>query len=281
MRLFAGTCLPTNNVTFFLLPIFLLFSNSVFSQNKPNSPYRLDVRLEVPVMAVGTGFSALGISREPSIVFRNEEPDGITVKQLLGLERPLPGNMPTRAKATSDWLTRGTLLLPFALMLDLNMRNDAGKLAVLYSETLLLSNGMTMFSRGFLGGTYTAADVPEVPIFEDLMPRGQLTFFSGHTAIASSLSFCTAKIWSDYHPDSHWRPFVWTTAVAIPAATGYFQYRDGNHSKRELASGFVMGALTGYLIPHLHKVDQKSKTKVRVSSTMVGSTPLFVVRGLF
>jgi len=263
------------------LLILLLSITSVFSQKKYSSPYQLDKSKELPLIAAGLGMSLAGFSREPVVVFRQEEaPGGVTVKHLLGLEKNVAGQVPIGRSTTGDWLTRGVFLLPLTLMTDAEMRHDAGKLSVLYSETLLLTNGLAIFSRRFSrGATINLAD-PEIPQFENLIPRGRLSFFAGHTPVAASLSFCTAKIWSDYHPDSKWKPFVWGAAALLPAASGYLDYRAGNCDFTDMATGYAMGALVGYLVPHLHKVNRHSKRKLRFSSSMVGGTPVFIMRGL-
>ncbi len=264
------------------LLIFFLFLTPVFSQKKAASPYRLEAGKEVPLLATSVALSLSDFTRQSGVSLRNEveEPGSVSVKSLLGLEKSAASSFPTGSKTASDWLTRGAFLLPLTLMTDADMRSDAGKLSVLYSETLLLTNGLTMLAKRFPSEKQLNRPAPELPLDENLIPRGKLSFFAGHTSVAASLSFCTAKIWSDYHPESKWKPLVWGAAAAIPAATGYFQYRSENRNFKNVAAGYALGAVVGYLVPHLHKIDRRSKRKIRVSSSMIDGTPVFVVRGL-
>ncbi len=260
--------------------VILLSTSPLFSQKKSASPYRLNMAKDLTLTATAVGLSLNDFTREPNIGLRNqEEPGGVSVKQLLGLEKNVEKTLPTGAKTTSDWLARGAFLLPLTLMTDADMRSDAGKLSVLFSETLLITNGLTMITRQF-PSEKNIGTTPEIPLDENLIPRRRFSFFAGQTSVAASLSFCTAKIWSDYHPESKWKPLVWAGAAVIPAATGYFQNRANGGNFKDVGVGYAMGALAGFLVPHLHKIDRRSKRKIRVSSSMVGVTPVFVVRGL-
>ena len=60
---------------------------------------------------------------------------------------------------------------------------------------------------------------------------------------------------SDYHPlmDTGWKIGMWTFAALIPATTGYLRVAGGKHYRTDVFTGYAIGALTGWLIPHLHK----------------------------
>lgn len=252
-----------------------------FSQKSTGGPYRLHEGKDVTVLAAGAGLSLAGLSRDPGISFRSggDEEDGVTVRHLLGLDKAEISQTVNPANTASNWMARGAFLLPLSLMTDAEMRSDAGKLSVLYSETLLLTNGLTLLTRRFPVAQRTNA-APEVPLDEDLIPYRRLSFFAGQTSVVASLSFCTAKIWTDYHPESKWKPIVWGAAAILPAATGYLQNRASDHNFKDVAAGYALGALIGYFVPEFHKIDRSSKRKIRVSSSMVGKTPVFVFRGL-
>jgi membrane-associated phospholipid phosphatase len=66
------------------------------------------------------------------------------------------------------------------------------------------------------------------------------------------MCFAAASMFSAYHPDSKWKPVVWTVAAILPAATAYYRVRGGKHFITDVATGYAMGALTGILIPRLH-----------------------------
>ena len=71
-------------------------------------------------------------------------------------------------------------------------------------------------------------------------------------------TFFAAKVFSDYYPDSKWKPVVWTAAATIPAITGYLRVKGGRHFTTDVITGYAVGAAVGYLVPHFHK---KKKAK--------------------
>ena len=79
-------------------------------------------------------------------------------------------------------------------------------------------------------------------------------------ALVAGTSFLTARLYSDFHPDSKWKPAVWAAAATIPAVTAYLRVQGGKHYPTDVAAGYAVGALTGYFIPKLHK-SKKLKVK--------------------
>ncbi|MBK8516636.1 MAG: phosphatase PAP2 family protein [Saprospiraceae bacterium] len=77
--------------------------------------------------------------------------------------------------------------------------------------------------------------------------------FSGHTSSTTALSFFTAKVYIDTHPDMKNKWIVWTMGAAIPATIGYLRYEAGKHYPTDIISGYLVGATIGYLIPKIHK----------------------------
>lgn len=250
---------------------FSLSTCVVFSQAQSVYPYHFGLEKDAPALALSKDFRHFSINFLETR--QNEHGCDFLLQLTAGLgTEPMADSAPGAAK-TGTWLLGGSILLPFTLMADANIRTDAGKVAVLHSESLLLANGLTLLTQRYvLNETRISTENPEA--------RASLPYFSGHTPVAASLSFCSAKIWSEYHPDSKWKPFVWGAAVAVPAASGYFRYRAGEPIS-EVAAGYAIGALVGYFVPHFHKIDRRSKRKIRLSSSMVGGYPVFVVRCLW
>ncbi|MEL6536147.1 MAG: phosphatase PAP2 family protein, partial [Bacteroidota bacterium] len=67
------------------------------------------------------------------------------------------------------------------------------------------------------------------------------------------MSFCTAKVFNDYHPDSPWRYAVWGAAAVVPAVTGWARVGAGKHYYSDVIVGYITGALIGYWVPELHR----------------------------
>lgn len=94
---------------------------------------------------------------------------------------------------------------------------------------------------------------PNVPLAEKLKLDARRSFYSGHTGMTATMTFYSAKIWTDFHPDSPRKPLVWATAVAWPMAVGYLRMRAGRHYFSDVATGFLIGAVVGWGVPALHK----------------------------
>ena len=78
-------------------------------------------------------------------------------------------------------------------------------------------------------------------------------FFSGHTSLTAASCFFTARVFSDYFPDSKYKPLVWAGAILVPATVGYLRVAAGKHFPTDVITGYAIGATIGMLIPHLHK----------------------------
>jgi membrane-associated phospholipid phosphatase len=84
----------------------------------------------------------------------------------------------------------------------------------------------------------------------------QRAFYAGHTAATAAATFYTAKVFSDFNPDSKARIWVWGLAAAIPASVGYLRYKAGMHFLSDNLLGYALGAGAGILIPEWHKVSK-------------------------
>ena len=93
---------------------------------------------------------------------------------------------------------------------------------------------------------------PDAPLGEKQNKDARYSFFSGHTSGTACLSVVAAKIWSDYHPGSGWKPLVWSTALAWPAAVGILRVKAGKHFPTDVLVGYAVGFACGYFLPKIH-----------------------------
>ena len=91
------------------------------------------------------------------------------------------------------------------------------------------------------------------------------SFYSGHTSATAYLCFFSAKVFSDLQEKSKFIMLAWTTAVAIPALTGFARIKAGKHFASDVIVGFIAGASFGYFIPEIYKTKN-----LTLSSTGVG-----------
>ena len=80
------------------------------------------------------------------------------------------------------------------------------------------------------------------------------SFFSGHTSTTAAASFFMAKVYTDLHPETEGKKWLfYVAALAPPAVVGYFRYKALKHFPTDVLTGIAVGAASGVLIPHLHK----------------------------
>ncbi len=96
-------------------------------------------------------------------------------------------------------------------------------------------------------------------------PDGHLSFYSGHTTVAFSLAVAGATL-HQMRGGNH--PYVvWTAALTLALAVGYFRIAADKHYFTDVLVGALTGAAAGFLIPrYLHEARQKEEaenTKVR------------------
>ena len=82
-----------------------------------------------------------------------------------------------------------------------------------------------------------------------------------------------AKVFSDYHPNSKQflKIAVWTFSISLPAVTGFFRVRAGKHFPSDVIMGYALGAVSGWIIPHLHKKDLMSNGNYSILLGTVGN----------
>ena len=92
--------------------------------------------------------------------------------------------------------------------------------------------------------------------------NARTSFLSGHTSVTSYNAFFTAQVFSDYYPDSKVKPWVWVGAAVIPAITGILRVQGGRHYPTDVIAGYALGAVTGIVIPRLHRrINDRKKKK--------------------
>jgi len=99
-------------------------------------------------------------------------------------------------------------------------------------------------------------DDPRIADEHRLTATAHRSFPSGHTAnaFASMVFFATA--FDQLNPDSSARGWVWGGCLATAGTTGLLRYLAGRHYPTDILVGAVLGATFGWLVLHLHEVDE-------------------------
>lgn len=157
---------------------------------------------------------------------------------------------PKIAKA-SDIVAGASILLPFALLLDKNMRKDGFKIANVTFQSFLLSQTLcnvaklSLRKRPYVYNTNLSID-------KRMEGDNHLSFFSGHTTAVSSLCFSTAFAYSTYCPSSKAKPYIIIGAFTLPAIQGLLRVKAGKHYPTDVITGYLVGLGTSFLMHKLH-----------------------------
>ena len=218
------------------------------------SPYQLIWPREAAL--AGGGAMGIGIShllRPNTPAFTPAQIAALDIGQIPAFDRFAARHYFAAARKGSDVLFFSASAVPLLLLIDPAVRRDAPTVGVITGEVLLLNTALTLLTKELAHRPRPFLYNPAVPLSDKLDRDARRSFFSGHTSTVAAMTFSTAKIWTDYHPDSQWRPAVWAVAVAIPATVGYLRMRGGKHFLSDVCVGFVVGAATGWVVPHLHR----------------------------
>lgn len=233
----------------------------------PQPNYQIRWAVDAPIVAAGTAWTLWAFGR----VY---DKDSSTLDHILnlrtedvnGFDRWAAGKNSLEAAKTSDLLFYGAIPVPLILMgLDKTIRKDFLKVGLLYWETMAIT-GTLYTGATFLVDRYR----PETYVFD--MAAGERvsgnyknSFFAGHVANVGAITFFTAKIFHDYHPNSPWRWAFWGGAAAATAATAVLRHEAGKHWPTDLILGTIVGAGAGILVPQLHKKARPDGTGFRIA----------------
>lgn len=159
------------------------------------------------------------------------------------------------SRSISDVTLAVSSLLPFFLFLDEKIRKDWGDLLLLYLETqAIVGNLYSWGSVAWVDRIRPLVYNEDVPWDEKVDKRTRNSFYSGHTSMATSASFFTAKVYCDYHPELGNRKFLVYSLALIPSlGTAFFRYKGLKHFPSDVLTGMAVGATVGILNPHIHK----------------------------
>ena len=245
-----------------------------FAKREP--VYKLRAGSDIPIIAIGTGWSLYAFSQIYS-------KDKSTEEKIMSLDK---NNIPSfdrhgasvyhdKANDVADLMFYGSMPLPVILMFDKKIRKDAFKIATLYLESMAVT-GLLYTGSVYLTDRYRPyAYNPNVDMATRMRGGAKNSFFAGHVALVGTSTFFIAKVLNDYHPDSKvkWLPF--TLAGITTGTLSYLRYRGGQHFLSDILIGAAVGTLSGILVPHVHKNKDISERRLSFTASYLGNTPQF------
>jgi membrane-associated phospholipid phosphatase len=216
--------------------------------------YRLKPAIDIPLTLIAGGWSAYAFTKiynkDPST---EAEIRALRMSDINGFDRWAADVYSEKAANTSDIFFYGAMPLPIVLLFDKHIRSDAGKFAFLYLEAMSIT-GLFYTGSVYLVDRYRPlAYNPEISMDERRRGGSKNSFIAGHPALVATSTFFTAKVFSDYHPESPLRHLFYGAAVVSTVGTVYLRHRGGKHFPSDLIIGTSIGTLSGLLVPHFHK----------------------------
>ncbi len=178
-----------------LLPFLLLLLVTASVTAQQRGPYYLSLQRDVSYGGAAAGSVILGE------VLRSRTPDMVLSDLRLGeipdFDRVATRNSSESARTASDNALYASAALPLLLMAGRESRRDAGRLTLLFAETMALNQGLTNITK-------STAKRPRPYVFdEDLDPatiirsNDRASFLSGHTSTSAAAGFFFARAFAD------------------------------------------------------------------------------------
>lgn len=224
------------------------------SAERSGSPYTTRFAVDGPIIGAGMGLTYLGFR-----MVQNKDP--LTEAEVLaldkndvnGFDRFSAGYFSDKANDDSYLPFYAAFAMPAVALLNKNIRHKTGQVFVMYLETMLITGAMFTITAGGIDRPRPLVYSSDAPMSKRQSKNSQRAFYAGHPAATAAATFFTAKVFSDFNPNSKAKPYVWAAAAIIPASVAYMRLKAGQHFLSDNLLGYGLGAATGILVPHFHK----------------------------
>ncbi|MGB1204693.1 MAG: phosphatase PAP2 family protein [Chitinophagales bacterium] len=233
--------------------LFFAENTVLYSQNS-TSPYDLSLKREIPLLVgggIGVGTS-LFLKKNKKIL-NEAEIQALHANDIWAFDRISTKKWSVKSQKASDILMFGAIALPVVLLADKKIRKDVATISLITFETYLINGMFTNLTKEIAQRKRPFLYNPSVPLERKRKADATSSFYSGHTSSVATATFMIAQIYSDYHPNSKAKPYIWATAALIPAVTGYLRVRGGKHYPSDVIIGYIAGASVGIFVPILHR----------------------------
>lgn len=243
---------------FSLTIYFLAITSSIFAQ----SPYKTDWKKNSLVLGGSVATAFVAAFYDDSLrSLTNDEINRLSREDVNWFDRSATYNYSVNASNISDIAVVSCIVSPLTLFLSEKIRADFSTISIMYVETMLLSTFIPSFGKAherIRPFVYSE----NAPMDKKQETWARRSFFSGHASWAFSSAVFFATVYSDYYPNSKWKPYVWTGSLLAASTVGYFRIESGAHFTTDVLMGAAVGSAIGYLIPYIYRKSEGSKLSV-------------------
>lgn len=182
------------------------------------------------------------------------------VSDLLPWDRPVAGRYNKTAGDVSTWAA-ALGVAPLALGTASWYRGDAlgadfAAYTLMFAQALALQSGlnlvvrsMSLWPRPYIyatgGDGAAAASAAEGEAYG--------SFFSGHTSAAFTIAVFTGEWFSEFYPNSAYRPLVWAASLSLAGFVGALRIAAGKHYPTDVVVGALAGMGISLAVIKIHK----------------------------
>lgn len=236
---------------------YLLIASVLFAQEikAQEGPYKLNLKVDIPVIAVGMGASYYGYFHK---ILKKTPSDPATIASLdpndiSKFNRPATRQNQKNGSLITDYFFTG-IAAPLFLIADPGVRSDLGTVSLMYLEALSITGMLYTMTAGHVNKYRPYAYNPDVPFDKRMRKGAKNSFYGGHPSATAAGMFFLASVFSDYHPESNWKYVLWSAAGASTLGNAYFRYKAGQHFPTDLMIGVGIGTAIGIGVPYFHKI---------------------------
>src|SRR5262245_2304313 len=220
------------------------------------SPYEIGWKKDGLAAGGGVLVLAVGLGLSTNVApLTEEEINALSRDDVNAFDRPATYNYSEAASAASEILVWSCMALSLSFLASDRMREDAGTIALMYAETLVLANGVSQTAKGAVHRIRPYTYGPEAPLAKKTDPEARKSFYSSHTSNAFASAVFFATVYCDYFSTSKWKPYVWGGSLFAAASVGYLRFAAGAHFPTDVLVGGAMGAAFGRWLPLWHRRD--------------------------
>ncbi|MCH7774011.1 MAG: phosphatase PAP2 family protein, partial [Bacteroidetes bacterium] len=203
------------------------------------------------------GLTVIGLTINDDILpFTLDEINALNRDDVNKFDRGATYNWSPAAGNASDILLAVTILSPALLAFSDEVRNDFTPVLTMYFQTLILAETLPLMLKGITQRTRPFVYNEDAPLEEKETQNARRSFYSGHASVAFAMAVFLSTVYSDFHPNSELKPFIWGVSLLAATTVGYLRYAAGRHFPTDIITGALVGSALGYFIPFIHRTNE-------------------------